>query len=92
MTSHETDWDGFRVKPESLIEFQVPLTSPEQLEKEVKFFVDNMQQAAWINTLAKRRKYNNIGINYPLEVQQLVSKKIKVRKTWQNLVHHNTRQ
>lgn len=92
LTTCKTDWDGFRIELESLIELQVPLQSPEQLEKEVNLLVDNIQQAAWNNTPDKARKFNNVNFNYPLEVHQLVKEKRKARKKWHKVVHQKIRQ
>lgn len=71
LTSSRTNWEGFRDELEALIKLQVPLITPQQLEKEVDLFIVNIQQAAWNNMPTKSNKlnvYNQNNIIYPLEV------------------------
>ena len=55
---------------------RVPLRNEEQLDKEVKKFLVDIQQSAWENTPEiKGRTQRN---NYPKEVRDLVAKKGKL--------------
>ena len=83
LTNKWTDWEGFRNDLENLVELQVPLKTPVQLEEEVDTFVTNIQQAAWSNMPIDTKRYNTHQYIYPLEVRELLIEKRKARKKWQ---------
>jgi predicted ATP-dependent endonuclease of OLD family len=81
LTNRRTDWESFRQTLEEKINLLVPLRSEEQLDKEVKKFIVDIQQSAWVNTPEIKRRLK--GNNYPKEIRELIAEKRKTRRRWQ---------
>ena len=50
LVSKKTDWEGFRMTTEEMIQLSVPVQTEEQLDYEVEKFVKDIQQSAWEDT------------------------------------------
>ena len=51
------------------------------MDEEVETFINNIEQAAWENTLVGKRR--TTGNNYPKEIRDIIAKKRKLRCKWQ---------
>lgn len=90
LTNKYTDWENFRQSLEGKINLMVPIRNEDHLEKEVEQLVKDIQKAAWESTPEIKRKTK--GNNYPREIRDLLSKKRKSRRKWQQTrsPHHKT--
>lgn len=80
-----TDWISFKMYLEDKINLQVPIKTKDELDMEVKLFIENIQNAAWLSTPEIRTKLK--GNNYPAEIKTLLSEKRKARKKWHQTRH-----
>ena len=81
LVNRTTDWDSFRKDLDSELNLSVPLKTSAELDIAVEKYVSIIQTAAWNNTKVINRK--TVGINYPVEVRNLVREKRRLRRKWQ---------
>ena len=81
LVNKTTDWEGFKLELQEAIKLNIKLKTVEQLEQETEKFTTLIQTTAFNNT----REYNNVtkGINYPIEIREMVKEKRKARRKWQ---------
>jgi hypothetical protein len=72
------DWNLFQAELLTRINLRVALTTSDELEGEVQKFVSDIQHAAWEATPLMTTKVK--GNSYPLEVQDRIAVKRKLRK------------
>lgn len=81
LTNNKTDWKNYSNYLEKNIVLNVPLKTQDQIENEAKLFTTQLQLAAKKNTsILKKIKP---GINYSIEVKELVREKRKACRAWQ---------
>jgi hypothetical protein len=76
-----TNWEGFKGEVTDTIQLLGHLRTIEQPEEEAENFIKIIQNAAWKNTPALKRK--TMGNNYPKEIRELIAEKKRARKRWQ---------
>lgn len=81
LTNNKTDWKNYSNYLEKNIVLNVPLKTQDQIENEARLFTTQLQLAAKESTLILKKI--KPGINYSIEVKELVREKRKARKAWQ---------
>lgn len=81
LVNKTTDWESFRLELQENINLQVNLRTTEQLEIEAENLTRLIQIAAYNNT--KEITHITKGVNYPVEIRELVKEKRRARRRWQ---------
>lgn len=78
LTNKYTDWDLFRNNLDHLIDLNVRLSTPDDLELQTQTFIEHLRTAASEATPAPREKPQQ-EINYPAEIRDLIKDRRKAR-------------
>lgn len=89
LTNKNTDWIYFRHLLDSNLTLPTDICSIEELDEEATSLMKKIQQAAWDSTPIP--KPFTSGKNYPKEVKDLIQKKRKLRRRWQQTRSPNDR-
>lgn len=81
LVNKNTDWASFKIDLDSIIDLKVPLKKPEDLDRDIRQFINQIQQCAWKNTPTFKLK--NRLTYYPAEITKLIAEKRRQRRIWQ---------
>lgn len=81
LINKKTDWAHFKHILNDKIHLNVPLKTKDEIEEEVNNLTEAIQFAAWNSTPIILPQSNNKI--FPIEVRELLSKKRRARKHWQ---------
>ena len=85
LTNKSTDWVSFKYEIINEIDLRKNLLSIEQLDIELEGFIKIIQKAAWNHT--KMFEYRSAANNYPKDITDLIKRKRKARRRWQQSRH-----
>ena len=85
LTNKFTDWGKFKIILEGVINLKVPLKTNDQLEKDVDIFTEQIITAA--KECTPERKNVIPGVNYSIEVKEMILEKRRARRKWQHSRH-----
>ncbi|KAL1460251.1 hypothetical protein WDU94_012177 [Cyamophila willieti] len=88
LTSHRTDWEGFRLFLEEKIKLDTKLKTPDDIDEAVNNFTQLIQHAAQgaTPTICEKKK---TCYNIPKKVADLISGKRRIRRIWQQTRNRN---
>lgn len=78
LINNKTDWKNYSNYLEKNIVLNIPLKTQDQIENEARLFTTQLQLAAKENTLILKKI--KLGINYSIDVKELVREKRKARR------------
>lgn len=82
LVNKNTDWESFKIDLDSVIDLKVPLKNPEDLDRDIRQYITQIQQCAWKNTPTFKTK--NRVTYYPAYITKLIAEKRQKRRIWQH--------
>jgi RNA polymerase-interacting CarD/CdnL/TRCF family regulator len=81
IATSKTNWNLFNTHVNEQINLQIPLKTPDDIDRAVQNITGVLQEAAWISTPVSNR--NAAHTNSPLHIRELVTNKRRARSLWQ---------
>lgn len=83
LCSKKTNWNTFRAKIDQMIDLQIPLTTPWDIEEAVELMTKSIQTASWAATPDSHNTLESNANTNSTEVKNMITIKRRLRKKWQ---------